>query len=133
MTTATKARKPRPKPARRVHLYDGFPMLLEMTVGPVEFTYWLTPVPCDFGATFEVRKMLTDGGTVYHVHIDDEGHHSCDCPGGSYHGKCKHLSALLALVKSGKLALPEKKPAAATAHGCAVEPPAPEPVQFDDP
>jgi len=124
MTTATRTRKPRTKPARTLHLYPGAPALLEMTIGADTFAYWLAPLPADFGAAFEVRKLLADGGDVYHVHLDDQGHHSCDCAGGSYCGHCKHLSAVLALVKCGKLTLPARKPV-----------PAPEPLvcTFDDP
>jgi hypothetical protein len=123
MTTATKARKPRPKPERRVHLYDGFPMLLEMTIGPLSYSYWLTPIPADFGLGFEVRKLIGDGGDVYHAHIDTEaGHHSCTCKGGTYHGHCKHVESIVALIRSGKISVPApQRPAAAV------------PVQFDDP
>jgi len=103
MQTATRTRKPRVKPARRVHLYDGSPALLEMTIGAETFSYWLKPLAADFGTSFEVRKLLADGGDVYHVHIDEQGHHSCTCKGGTYCGHCKHLEAVLALRKAGKL------------------------------
>jgi hypothetical protein len=107
--------KPRPKPERHVHLYDGVPALLEMTIGKQSFAYWLSEIPDGAGRGFEVRKMSPAGqepsADVYHVHVDDHGHHSCDCPGGEFHGHCKHLDCILTLIKSGKLPQATAKPA----------------------
>jgi hypothetical protein len=116
MPTATKSRQ-RGKPQRRVSLYnaDGNPKLIEMTVGKDAFTYWLKILAADYGIGFEVRKLVTDGinppsKDVYHGHYDPARRlSSCDCMGGLHHGHCKHQEAIIALIRSGKLSVPEPK------------------------
>jgi len=109
MATATsKARKPRTKPERRVHLYnaEGNPKLLEMTIGQQTYSYFLSIIDADYGIGFEVRKLLPETD-VYHVHYDPTHRLStCDCKGGEHHGHCKHQEAILALIQSGKLSVP---------------------------
>ena len=59
----------------------------------------------------------------YDLLIDlERGFHSCTCKGNTYCGHCKHVESVLALLKSGKIALPAAK-----------QQPAPEPVAFADP
>ncbi|MGH7223520.1 MAG: hypothetical protein ACRELF_09855 [Gemmataceae bacterium] len=128
MTTATKSRQ-RVKSERRVHLYnaDGNPKLLEMTIGKDSFSYWLKIIDADYGIGLEVRKLVTDGinppsDDVYHVHYDPARRlSSCDCKGGTFHGHCKHQEAILALIRAGKLSVPEPKQQPS------------EPEEFDDP
>jgi hypothetical protein len=110
MTTASKSR-PRVKPERRVHLYnpEGTPKLLEMTIGKDTFAYWLKIIDADYGIGFEVRKPFPETD-VYHVHYDPARRYSsCDCKGGLHHGHCKHQEAIIALIRSGKLSVPEPK------------------------
>jgi hypothetical protein len=117
MTAATATRKPRSKPERRVHLYnaEGNPKLLEMTVGKDSFAYWLRIIDADYGIGFELRKC-PDGinplsADTYHVHYDPARRLStCDCLGGLHHGHCKHQESILALIQSGKIAVPAAKP-----------------------
>jgi hypothetical protein len=110
MSTSTRVRRT-VKPDRRVHLFDGTPALLEMTVGAESFSYWLTAIPSDWGLAFEVRKMICEGGDIYHVHYDPQTRQSsCDFKGGTYCGHCKHQEAILALLRTGKLAVPAPQP-----------------------
>jgi hypothetical protein len=64
--------------------------------------YFLSEIRADWGRAFEVRKPLPDG-TVYHVHLDAELGDSCDCKGHIRWGRCKHASAVKALIAQGRL------------------------------
>jgi hypothetical protein len=132
MSTATKPRK-RVKPERHVIL--GTPtngvFALHMTIGTGEkaqhYGYYIQPVPADFGLGFHVEKFdvekVEGAPSEYDVNIDlQRGYHSCTCKGNTYCGHCKHVESILALIKSGKLAVPAAK-----------QQPAPEPIEFDDP
>jgi hypothetical protein len=86
-------------------------MVIEMTIGKVSFAYLVKKLRADFGMGFEFRKF--DGGDVYHVHYDPARKWSrCDCKGGEFCGHCKHASAIVALIESGKIAVPTAKPEA---------------------
>ena len=124
MASSTKSR-PRVKPERRVHLYDGTPALLEMTIGKEEFAYWLKQIPADFGMGFEVKKISTDGSApsedVYHVNIDLlSGHHTCTCKGNTFCGHCKHVESLLSLINCRRIEVPQlqAKPVAKAEPWC---------------
>jgi hypothetical protein len=132
MSTATKSRK-RVKPERHVTL--GTPtngvFALHMTIGTGEkaqhFGYYVQPMPADFGLGFHFEKFdvekVEGEPSEYDVNIDlQRGYHSCTCKGNTYCGHCKHVESILALIKSGKIAVPAAK-----------QPPAPEPIEFDDP
>jgi hypothetical protein len=110
MSTAT-TKRTRKQVERRVALYnaDGNPKLLEMTIGKELFAYWLKIIDADYGIGFEIRKPLPETDT-YHVHYDPSRRmSSCDCKGGTYNGHCKHQEAILALIRAGKLSVPEPK------------------------
>jgi SWIM zinc finger len=64
--------------------------------------YWVRRIGSDFGDGFELQKFSTFGNDIYHVHLSNEGH-SCDCPGGTYHGRCKHMAALAKLRDHGRI------------------------------
>lgn len=71
----------------------------------VDSFYHLRPIPADYGAGYELRKLEADGGEVYHVLLAGKNS-TCDCAGATFHPHglpCKHLSALLALDARGKL------------------------------
>jgi hypothetical protein len=50
-------------------------MLLEMTIGRDNYSYWLRPIPADYGQAFELRKSIAEGGDVYHVCLDGQRSH----------------------------------------------------------
>lgn len=116
MTTATtkKTRKFAQKPERRVTLIgaDSNPMVVEMTIGKDTFAYFVKKLNAEFGMGFEFRKIEANGMSensenTYHVHYDPARRWSrCDCKGGEYHGSCKHQDAIVALIQSGKIAVP---------------------------
>lgn len=66
--------------------------------------FWDHPVRC-----FRITNQETS--EVYDVAVDvqqvEEPVHSCDCPGFAGHGHkgtvCKHIAALLALVRANKI------------------------------
>jgi hypothetical protein len=74
--------------------------LLFVGTTPKVKSYEVTPLASDFGRAFTVRSRVE--GREYSVLID--GHRStCDCPGHTFTGGCKHLSALLSLIREGRL------------------------------
>lgn len=109
MTTATRTRRSA-KPARSMRLYPGTPALLEMMIGSQEFSYWL--LPQQDGLTFELRKLLGDGGDVYRVRLDGK-RTSCSCKGFQGWRHCKHVDALTTLQGKGRLPRLAKKAAPA--------------------
>src|SRR5690348_2551878 len=111
MTTATKSRK-RVKPERRVQI--GAPAngvyAIALTIGRGEkakhFGYYIRRIPADFGLAFHFEKFQTEKvegePSEYDVLIDmQRGSHSCTCKGNTYCGHCKHVEAVLALIKCG--------------------------------
>jgi hypothetical protein len=102
MNTLTKPAK-RIKPSRTLRLYPGSPMLLEMTIGKDSYSYWLQPIPSDFGSAYELRKSIGEGSETYHVCLDGQ-RSTCDCLGWCRWGHCKHIDSLAKLLAEGKLA-----------------------------
>ena len=132
MSNASKSRK-RVKPERRVQMSKivngGF--AIAMTIGSGEtakqFGYFVEPIPADFGLGFHFEKFVhqqVEGEpSEYDVNIDlQRGYHSCTCKGNTYCGHCKHVESVLALIKSGKIAVPDRS-----------NNPPPNPCAFDDP
>ena len=73
-----------------------------ITIGGKRQGYLFCQVECTIGGTgWELVKCGTDE-TIYHVRIDGQ-QLECDCPGGTYHGHCKHSSAVKKLIDLGKL------------------------------
>ena len=119
MSNASKSRK-RVKPERRVQMSKivngGF--AIAMTIGSGEtakqFNYFVEPIPADFGLGFHFEKFIhqqVEGEpSEYDVNIDlQRGYHSCTCKGNTYCGHCKHVESILALIKSGKIAVPAER------------------------
>jgi hypothetical protein len=84
------------------------PGVLDIRVGKDEASYYLTPLPSDFGRAFRLDKFGIDGGECYHVNLDTaaspgQAKHSCECKGWLRWNRCKHVEGLLALVGRGKL------------------------------
>lgn len=64
-------------------------------------SYFLRKITADFGTAYEVERV-DGGGEVYHVHTDRYGT-TCDCPGGTYKGKCRHLDMVNQAKREGLL------------------------------
>jgi hypothetical protein len=101
---ARDARKPRPRPRRSIRLVlgshpDGHG-LVWITVGKKVDPYWLSCLPAAAGErAFCLEKP---DGQIHHVALLADGQ-TCDCPGFTYRGRCKHVAGLAALVHAGKL------------------------------
>jgi hypothetical protein len=95
-----------PPPARAIRLVrpptlDGVGVF-SVRVGEESTFYTLREIPCDIGGRgFAVHRLGL--GALYHVRVGDPQDCSCDCPGFTYKGRCKHVLGLLALVKRGQL------------------------------
>jgi hypothetical protein len=63
----------------------------------------LDPDPAVASRAFRLQKAIDQGGEVYDVHLSPEGWVSCDCPGHTRWGHCKHA---LAMCQMGLLATP---------------------------
>jgi hypothetical protein len=129
MTTATRARKPRSRPARTMQV--GAPtngcFAVRLTVGKDSASYFVEPLAADFGLAFRLVKFACDrrDGEPDHYDVNLDAAiatcSTCECPGFIRHGwhrgpggelvSCKHLDALLALAAQGRLAV--RQPAAA--------------------
>jgi hypothetical protein len=99
-------RKPRPRPIETYHLlHCDHATVLYILQGKDSYRYVIEPVPCEIGGTaFRLSKQW--GVAVeetYHVRLSCEGD-TCDCKGGCYVGRCKHVAALAHFVASGQLA-----------------------------
>jgi len=77
--------------------------------------YWVALQASAWGLAFSVERAgeeVEDGAEgTYDVLLENEQDSSCSCPGHTYHGHCKHVEALRALLAAGKLPLPS------VAHG----------------
>jgi hypothetical protein len=108
------ARRPRVKPARTVNLILAPTATMEgivrITAGRSCQDYDLARVPADFGAGFRLTKLLGEHDT-YHVNLNGQAS-LCDCLGHTHHGHCKHVDALAALVRAGRLSAGPSRPLA---------------------
>jgi hypothetical protein len=118
MSTATKSRK-RVNPERRVtispFIAGGYAMLITIGTGEKakHFGYYIDPIAADFGLAFHVEKFAIDKvegePSESDVNLDSQrGYHTCTCKGNTYSGHCKHVESILALIKSGKIAVPQQ-------------------------
>ena len=103
---ASTPRTPRPRPARRVNLLCAptptMPGLVRIVVGDEPWTdYNFRPLPSAFGRAFRLVKLLGPHDR-YDVLLDGP-RSSCCCKGFCRWGRCKHISALQALVNAGRL------------------------------
>ena len=97
----------RTKPPRTVSLTRTThgKLVLWITQAGKTRAYILTPVASDWGQAFTLGKADNGDGSMdtYCVLIDNHHHHSCDCAGFTFRNKCRHVDALLALIRAGKL------------------------------
>src|SRR6185436_16036170 len=83
--------------------------VLTIRVGDESQDYHLTRIPCDDGEGWHLDKIDENGHVLaeYDVNLyPSNGHHACDCPGGTYRGSCRHISSLVALHRAGRLSRP---------------------------
>ncbi len=110
MTTATRTRKTT-KPVRTATLgtlSDG-KLLLCLTQDGVLRAYLLTSLASDFGTAFHLHKADAGDGHAEEYDVLLHGRESsCTCPGHEYRHHCKHVEAIEALIRSGKLAVAAK-------------------------
>jgi hypothetical protein len=114
ITTTAAKRSQSTKPARFLRLIqpfdqDGKNAELSITIKKGNrtdiFRYWLDRIPSDWGMAFLVEKQ-GDGSREneeYHVLLDGENGHSCECKGFLRWDHCKHVEGLLALRAQGLL------------------------------
>ena len=94
-----------PKPTRTIRLLrpltDGVGVF-SISTGDGAVHYAVHEIRCDIGGRgFAVHKLGL--GTLYHVRIGKPQDCSCECKGFLYHGYCRHILGLLALLREGKL------------------------------
>lgn len=117
--TATATRKPRSKPRSKpersatLGTTTSGKTILWLSQDGVLRAYVLTPLTSDFGTAYRLAKADNGDGHSEEYDVLLHGREtSCTCPGHTYCGKCKHVSALEALIAAGKLPAPnsEDKP-----------------------
>jgi hypothetical protein len=93
---------------RRFH-EDGGPAVIRITARGNAADYLLSELPADNAAGehgYQLVKLAPDGEptqTVYNVLLNLRTNaHTCDCPGGSWRGRCKHPGAVAALLWGGR-------------------------------
>ena len=95
-------------------LHLGEPLtLVRITQDGKAAHYWVSPLASDFGIAYRVERHGGEAHEVkgnasesYDLLLENEQDSSCTCPGHSYHGYCKHVDAVRALLRAGKLPLP---------------------------
>jgi hypothetical protein len=78
--------------------------ILYILRGREQSRYVVEEIPCEIGGrAFRLSKQWgVPIEASYHVRLSAEGD-TCDCPGGCYVGRCKHISALAHFVANGEL------------------------------
>src|SRR5689334_15625607 len=98
MKGTRKPRKPQPRSLNFIPLGATGPHALIIRQGDTLKGYWLSEIPCDIGGrAFQLEKARAAGGESYTVRVED-GRAACDCPAGTYRGRCKHADAILTLL-----------------------------------
>ena len=78
-------------------------VLVKIATARTSDLYLVRAIPCDIGGEgFAFGKVDGDKPTCHHVRLED-GRASCDCPGFTFRGGCKHASALPVLRKLGHI------------------------------
>jgi hypothetical protein len=95
--------KPASKPVRRT-IQVVSPGRIAITHGKVTTTYAIAEFPVGDPYDGQAFRLTKDFGDTYDVFLHRFGQNdSCDCIGFEAHGRCKHVSGLLALMERGKL------------------------------
>ena len=101
-----RTRSPRQPPTRTVRLVrpaaiDGTAVIC-VTLAEQATCYAVREIPCEIGGRgFAVHR--TGLGNLYHVRVGPPEDCSCECRGFLYHGHCRHVLGLMALLREGKL------------------------------
>lgn len=118
-TKPARTRKPRPRPERKIAVLRQPPTevvdyyTVRITCGSDVGTYDLCPGRCGNVPVWYVHELAADGTGAVEPYVvtlaGGEGFgDSCTCPGGKYHGHCKHADGLRCLTERGHLPrLPE--------------------------
>jgi hypothetical protein len=91
-------------PARTIRLMrspdrDGVGVFRVVTPDETVF-YTFHEVRCDIGGRgFVVHRLGL--GSPYHVRVGTPSESSCECPGFTYTGRCRHVLGLQALMRQG--------------------------------
>ncbi len=66
------------------------------------FRYWVEALPSDFGRAFRFAKINPDGsdGEAYETCVVNDQDAHCCCLGHEKHGRCKHVDAARAIVRT---------------------------------
>jgi len=101
----TQPAAPLPKPKRTIRLVrapiDGVGVF-SITAADRTVHYTVHEIRCDIGGRgFAVHRLGL--GNLYHVRVGRPQDCSCECKGFLYHGYCRHILGLLALLREGKL------------------------------
>ena len=76
--------------------------VLRIAVDNESAFYTFHEIPCDIGGRgFAVHRLGL--GELYHVRVGNPSDCSCECLGFLRHGRCKHVSGLLALIGRGEI------------------------------
>lgn len=94
------------KPKRTIRLVrapaDDGVGVFSITAGDKTVHYTIREIRCDIGGRgFAVHRLGL--GHLYHVRVGRPQDCSCECKGFLYHGYCRHILGLLALIREGKL------------------------------
>jgi hypothetical protein len=112
-SASRKVSKPRPKPPLEI-CFTPVPAsqndcyVLDLLRGDEAATYWLRPLPSDFGRAYRLTKFLHQDGESYDLLLDGP-RSTCECLGHlRWQTPCKHLQALLQLDAAGRLPTPPR-------------------------
>jgi hypothetical protein len=76
------------------------PGVFYVNVGEWSAFYAFREIPCAIGGRgFDVLRI--GSGRRYHVRVGRRAECSCECKGFTYKRRCRHVSGLLTLIRSG--------------------------------
>lgn len=78
--------------------------MVKLTTDSASDYYTVREIDCEIGGRgfAWTKSEIAVTETVYHVRVTPDNT-SCDCPGGTYRGRCKHADATVKLIELGRL------------------------------